>query len=458
MAKCRDSGTGFLAAFADICSILEMHKLANRCMVPNKNVNVHPSNRFGSGLDVSNVHVLLNNIVSSGWVAEKVGQCVGFEVTNDNEVAFNEELVQAAEGFLAPVRRECAEVLSISSSHTVAVLRALEAGVRHGEEGSDGVVHSNGHLSMEKVRNVCPSIEAPIRSGLSWLKIRREVAIEIPSLPDFLSEAANSGQNTAQEHTKTQVLLQIHQKGMAMKRLHGDFKWELVTKTIESNCVSLRGEVQSMTDFVAAYSGGDKPRFLYELDAFAKSSPYRKDIAPTLLGKLGKVPLAQAPEYIISCVMALFSSPGEHSDRGVSTLLTAADVSSLGDKNKAAAVESAKLVRSALAWCGTAGVTQRGIAKIGGSMRVRLVYLLHNKTLKKKKQFKSRQEVMEQFIHDVVTAQPELSAIQAPWKAVDHLATLTGTTVSQVGPMRDFKGGSVGTETLTEMDSRSEDG
>ena len=428
----RKKGDGFLAAFDEVCKILEEDKLATRQVLANMSVLVHSSNRFTSGLDVSNVHDLLDNIVATGWAPAKVGPCVGFEPLNDADIEFNENLVTAADGYLGRVQREKIELLSISSSHTVALLRCIEDGAKHGDPGSQHPLCTNGCLSKELIYSKCPSIQAPLEKGMEWLKIRSDVSLALPELADFLSEAANSGQNVSQEHTKSQVLLQIHQKGHQNLRLLGDYKWDLVTKTIEANCISLKGEVAAMTQFVAKYSGGEKPKYLHELDEYAKSLPGRKDVNPAVMAKLGQLALTQAPEYVVSIVMALISSPNEWSNKGCSTLLGASEIAALGDTKKNDALEAAKLIRRVQAWSETAGMPASLSTKLVGELRVRLVYLVHGKTIKKKKQFKTRDQVLEQFCHDVLQAQPQIAQHCKPLTTPkDHLAAETSSVPSK---------------------------
>jgi hypothetical protein len=99
---------------------------------------VHPSNRFGTGLYVKDVHSILDDVSSTGWDPEMVGVPACFEISfgdaGEKAVAINERIVAASQGFLAPVNRSLATDLSVGASHRTAALRCVKAGARHEPE------------------------------------------------------------------------------------------------------------------------------------------------------------------------------------------------------------------------------------------------------------------------------------------------------------------------------------
>ena len=452
----RSDGHGYLVAFMDVVNKLQSLALAQKVTVPNRGVLVHPSNRFGSGLDINDLHSLIEIVINGGWIWEKVGMCVGFELPDDDDsiLTFNETLVSASGGWLAPVSKQFSEIASVAGSHTVSVLRSVEHSVRHGEPDEDSDIMTGGVLSREKVLRKCPSLQQPLDAGLQWVKIKKEVALAIPELADFLSEAANSNQNSSQEHTKTQVLLQIHQKAMQNRAVFGDEKWDLIVRTVENNCPSLKNQGKAMAAFVAAYAGGDKPTYLHQLDGFGKSLPRRADISTTSLGRLAASELAQAPEYIVSCVMALLASPPDYCEKGVSTLLSPGDILSITDKKKSSAIECAKLIRTALTFCTTMGLEQSLVDRMVGELRVQLVMFTHSKKSKYRKVFESKSQICEAFMHDLCEAVPALKkSTSLPWtpKPFAEAASTEAVPKAKVGPLRTFVDGKIDLTTLKQQ-------
>ena len=135
MEKCKEDGTGMIATFSAVRNKLLSLKLASEGKVGNKAILVHPENRFGAGLDVSDVHCLLDLIVAAGWDSHEVGPSVCFELPQGaagiDTIEFNQQLVEASDGVLAPISKEIVGFLSVSSSHTTAMLNALTECLPH---------------------------------------------------------------------------------------------------------------------------------------------------------------------------------------------------------------------------------------------------------------------------------------------------------------------------------------
>ena len=102
--KVRDEDDGQLkAASQDIKQMLLNHRLAVVVKIPNPQVLVCLSNRFGAGLEVSDVHTILDDICNVGVDMELIGVPMCFELPEGAEgnevVAFNEQQAKDANGF-----------------------------------------------------------------------------------------------------------------------------------------------------------------------------------------------------------------------------------------------------------------------------------------------------------------------------------------------------------------------
>eukprot|EP00959_Pyramimonas_sp_CCMP1952_P277321 5797838-Pyramimonas_sp.AAC.1 len=131
-----------------ICDLLVTNGMAFYEQVDNRHVLVHPQNRDGVGLEGSDVHDLIDFIVSAGFsMGETAGaRCIQVNPNNSDQLIFNDTLVEKSAGMLAPVVREDARVLSVTCSTTTAGLRAVAAGCKtHVERLASG-----GFLSKEK--------------------------------------------------------------------------------------------------------------------------------------------------------------------------------------------------------------------------------------------------------------------------------------------------------------------
>ena len=106
-------------------------------------VLVCPSNKFNTGLDVSDVHSILDDVCNVGWDWEEVGIPICFELPAGEEgkqvIAFNEHLTENAQGFLSPADKQHADefVMRVTCSHRVAAIRCVAAGSSHVEHRSN---------------------------------------------------------------------------------------------------------------------------------------------------------------------------------------------------------------------------------------------------------------------------------------------------------------------------------
>ena len=99
------------------------------------------------------MHELLDCITSCGWSWNEVGKPIAFEAFPPNQpghkeqLVFNSALVEASGGMLPTMVPEHVKILSVTSSHTVAAVKIVEAGCK---SFLDHLSH-NGRTSKEKV-------------------------------------------------------------------------------------------------------------------------------------------------------------------------------------------------------------------------------------------------------------------------------------------------------------------
>ena len=107
MEKVKNSGVGAQSAAADIIAIRLDAKLANMERLLNKAVMVHPENRFKAGLDICDVHALMDLICKRGWNWTEVKQPTCFDIppgdAGEECIQFNDNLVKGSGGYLDPL-------------------------------------------------------------------------------------------------------------------------------------------------------------------------------------------------------------------------------------------------------------------------------------------------------------------------------------------------------------------
>ena len=100
-----------------ILELLRSEGHVQRLTLPPKCAGVHPANRDGMGISARDCHALLDDILSIGFVSNRVNAVVT-EVCSDEQRLWNERLFQLLEACRG-------KALSLSASHTNFCLRIM---------------------------------------------------------------------------------------------------------------------------------------------------------------------------------------------------------------------------------------------------------------------------------------------------------------------------------------------
>ncbi|CAK0834224.1 unnamed protein product [Prorocentrum cordatum] len=407
------------AAADKLVQLLLEKGLAYRATAVPDDVGVHPDNRFGSGVEWHEVHILAGIIIRSGWSWSEVKDPVAIEVGNGDEgskqVRFNEELVASSEGYLARVSNTM-KMLSIACSHTNQVLRCILHCTKSYETE---FVNEDGYISQDAVFRACTSIKEAMETGLTWIVIRAEVVAEVPDLAAFLSESHNIGHGSHRLQSKVQTLMQIHAKMIRVAHF-GNATMPSVVRDIERTRPYLKGQVDAMATYVQNFGGGNPPVFLQELKAFAKTlGDNTRDVGSVTFSMLGKARLSQVPEWVTACMKASLGAPEQYMRDGGVRLITSSDVQAVeSGKLRSMAFDAVAKHRSAVHYLkeGRKVTDAHLFARLIGELDARMVMTTYGKKARGRKQFDDLDSVVQQFVHDVRKVWPAAAHVEPPWQ------------------------------------------
>ena len=169
--------------------MMEAGYVRHQVLVPDQ-VTVHPSNRDGVVLLVTDVHDLVEDIVETGW---SDGKCHGIAVdvgirhhaTNE----FNRRLAASSMGLLPEPDETKARYASLAGSHTVAGMRCVLHGTPHNHKGSKLTV--DGCFNINLVEKADMGYANACRNGFTWAVISNDVITEFPAVADVLQAGQN---------------------------------------------------------------------------------------------------------------------------------------------------------------------------------------------------------------------------------------------------------------------------
>ena len=355
IVECRNRGEGQdeKRALADrIVQLLLAANLAVTDVILHARVAIHPDNRDGIGVDPHDVHSLLGRICRDGFSHEELGVRWCFEKCREGSRAqkqqeFNEKLAHCSDETIPVPQWADVDVLAVASTHTITAINAVLAGSKSND---DDLCGAGSRLSQDKIISMFPAMKKAFESGLTWVKIRDSVSQSIPELPSFLSDAANKSHGVHRVATQMQCLLKLHQAAKRNQAVSGDPVWARVARDFELRHPEWSGAGKDLCAFVDAWSGGELPTLLLDVDAFNKMLRVKRSMPNKMLGALAGVNLATSPEYIGACLKAMMSAPEGLHMNGTSTVIREPEVQQMKSTKHSECVDAAERMRQAKRW------------------------------------------------------------------------------------------------------------
>ncbi|OLP78270.1 hypothetical protein AK812_SmicGene41565, partial [Symbiodinium microadriaticum] len=173
-------------------------------------VGISRQNRDGSGINPVDVHDLLGDIISAGWLDSRV-QAIAHEPTGQEDIDWNVRLFESMHNRCGPIEPTMIKALSLAGSHTNSVLRCFHYEVMH--DGDASVCHE-GRLSVELLRRHDPEFARAAREGVVWKILSRHVAAQLPQLLGLVQRMGNATLHRG-EH-ELQLMRRLHQTWVQM--------------------------------------------------------------------------------------------------------------------------------------------------------------------------------------------------------------------------------------------------
>ena len=257
-------------------------------------VGVHPENRDGCMLVPSDVHDLLLHLSVKGFnpsIWDALACTIPEGPVGEAWRTANVKLVEESEGMLAPVSKDALQLLTGRGSHGTAALRAIKLGAvaTHAE-----LAGPNGEVSMHKVLERQPSLQAPMDSGCVYSIIPGELCIEVPGLFSCISRLGNASNDSFRLQTTLQHCSNIHKIATSMP---GDVDWAKVAR-IAALAGMNEQTASKLCRFVQAWSGGQDASTLREIELYEKTLKSSRKLMEDDMVALSKLDLVHAPLYV----------------------------------------------------------------------------------------------------------------------------------------------------------------
>ena len=194
--QCKDGAYGILSLVERIISILIDEGLAVKIQLAPKAVGVHPSNRYGFGINAHNMHRLLLNIFNLGWSWAACSMAFCVEDGPSKSIAtFTIDMQNTSPLFGHSLYYEIVAG-SLTCGHTN---QSLVAAI-DGANCDHTAISVDGHISTEKIKSKHGFGEA-MTNGSIWTMLKHQSVQLYPDLPNLIQRAFQGAGQVQNEET-----------------------------------------------------------------------------------------------------------------------------------------------------------------------------------------------------------------------------------------------------------------
>ena len=207
----REGQLGPITAWKDCLERLFSENVAKNMICMSEEFIIHPKNRSGLGVNAYNVHRVGAMLKKIGVDISELEKAVAFErmpmePMRSNQVAFNEKLISASKGMLAPLTgREL--FVSVGTGHTTQFFKAAKAGCASSEPTLADAA-SGGKLNAESLSRDS-RFKTALTKGWTWTILPWQAEVTWPHLPDLAQRALNASNNVASLMSELDVCVSI---------------------------------------------------------------------------------------------------------------------------------------------------------------------------------------------------------------------------------------------------------
>ena len=283
------SGNKLVSSVAAVVDVLEKNNLAYRQRIHSSQVGVHPHNRDGVGVSVSEVHSLIDDILAVGFSKEEAGKSICLEVdATDTQIrGFNDRLAAMSNGRLGTMQPQALRYASVAGSHLNAGINCWLQGLPH-----DGQLATfNGCLSVALLKEHDVQYWDACENGLQWLVVSSQIPKMFPELPHLLQSSMNVASHLARGESELQLLRKIWSACFAQMSLQGKgtVTWSDVNGPVLRSKPTAALTCPMMFPFVLKFSGGVSGHLLEETESFIRAHGHaRRKLGPDVFAALSQ--------------------------------------------------------------------------------------------------------------------------------------------------------------------------
>ena len=197
---------------------------------------------------------------------------------------------------------------------------------------------------------------------MTWTIVKWQIVMECPSLMDVLSEADNAKHDTFRKESALQTLFNIHQRCMTHEDADPKRIGQLVARSKDAG--DFKNLVGNLIDFVMNFSGGKQPHLLQEMEEFSKQLALCREVPLPFYGLMSKLPLRQAPLYVIALVKATMACPEKYMCQGQPKIFGQTDLNMISGRLAQHVKQACTIMKKARGFLKAAGIPENDLSLI----------------------------------------------------------------------------------------------
>ena len=254
---------GLVSIVESLLILLLAAGLAMKIVLSPGMVGIHPKNRYGMGLVVSNVHKLGAAFHKAGFsfIACEEAVCIADDASR--EIAKFTRTIQNGSEHLGKSGENEVVAGAIACTHTNQWLLAAEQGVK---TDVPELQDHKGCIDTSKIKMKSPNHVQACAQGITWIMIKAEAVQQFPSLPNVIMKGRQLVGQVQNRESQVELLMGMHTLAMQSSGLPD---WEQVKKIVAETESHHKSDIPALVNFRKYFSGG---KFMERLQTFVSLS------------------------------------------------------------------------------------------------------------------------------------------------------------------------------------------
>ena len=323
-----DNNPAIVGIVDKVLASLLANGLAIHIVLPPASVGVHPKNRYGAGLIVSNVHKLGASFKTLGFSMSQTSDAVCVEDGDDGEIAAFTTKLQASSPYLGKSAQHEIIAGAIACTHTNQFLLAARQTVKTNVPrlaNSDGNIDYGAIVAKDSVFKTAAEV------GIKWIMINRKAVVLYPILPELIQKARQVVGQVQNRETQLELLMSIVE---IAAQSADPIDWNAVARKAALSQSPYATDIMGLIEFLKNYGGGRDAKFVHRLNTFVSLKvPADRHVPNKFLEALNKLASTRAPKVCLihAYVKSNLAAPDDFARASLCTLFSASDLSVCND-------------------------------------------------------------------------------------------------------------------------------